>query len=73
MALEYLHGHNIIHRDLKPENILITSTGHVALTDFGLAKEDVDEESRANTFCGTIGEYLREALLTPNQNTCRRK
>jgi len=62
LALEYLHSHNIIHRDLKPENILISSTGHVALTDFGLAKEDVDEESRANTFCGTI-EYMSPEMI----------
>jgi len=62
LALEHLHSHNIIHRDLKPENILISSTGHVALTDFGLAKEEVDEDSRANTFCGTI-EYMSPEMV----------
>jgi serine/threonine protein kinase len=32
-----LHQLGYIHRDLKPENFLIDSTGHVKLTDFGLA------------------------------------
>ena len=36
-ALGELHTRGIVHRDLKPENFLIDSTGHVKLTDFGLA------------------------------------
>ncbi|KAG9087094.1 hypothetical protein FRC06_002729 [Ceratobasidium sp. 370] len=32
-----LHKLGYIHRDLKPENFLVDSTGHVKLTDFGLA------------------------------------
>lgn len=32
-----LHKLGYIHRDLKPENFLIDGTGHVKLTDFGLA------------------------------------
>ncbi|EJD55124.1 kinase-like protein [Auricularia subglabra TFB-10046 SS5] len=32
-----LHKLGYLHRDLKPENFLVDSTGHVKLTDFGLA------------------------------------
>jgi serine/threonine protein kinase len=39
-ALVYLHSHDrqIIHRDIKPHNLKLTSTGKIALLDFGLAK-----------------------------------
>jgi serum/glucocorticoid-regulated kinase 2 len=38
LALEYLNTKlKVIYRDLKPENILLTTSGHVKLTDFGLA------------------------------------
>ncbi|TPX20215.1 hypothetical protein DIZ76_016103 [Coccidioides immitis] len=36
-CVDALHALGYIHRDLKPENFLIDSTGHVKLTDFGLA------------------------------------
>jgi cell cycle protein kinase DBF2 len=36
-CVDSLHQLGYIHRDLKPENFLIDSTGHVKLTDFGLA------------------------------------
>ncbi|KAH0445956.1 hypothetical protein IEQ34_025210 [Dendrobium chrysotoxum] len=37
VAVNELHSLGYIHRDLKPENFLVDSTGHIKLTDFGLA------------------------------------
>ncbi|KAJ3337899.1 hypothetical protein HDU93_000344 [Gonapodya sp. JEL0774] len=63
LAIEHLHNHDVVYRDLKPENILLDSTGHIALTDFGLCKENVGYDAVTNTFCGTA-EYLAPEILT---------
>ncbi|KAI8616423.1 kinase-like domain-containing protein [Chytriomyces sp. MP71] len=62
-AIEYLHRHGIIHRDLKPENVLLDSSGHVALTDFGFAKEDMTFGAVTNSFCGTAAYLAPEIIL----------
>jgi len=62
LGLGHLHENAIIYRDLKPENILLDAEGHVRLTDFGLAKENMAKGVKATTFCGTP-EYLAPEIV----------
>ncbi|CAD8179654.1 unnamed protein product [Paramecium octaurelia] len=67
LALEYLHTQlKIIYRDLKPENILLTETGHIKLTDFGLATYIKDEHTY--TIAGTP-EYLAPEIIARSGHT----
>ncbi|ELP94179.1 hypothetical protein EIN_185860 [Entamoeba invadens IP1] len=62
LAIEHLHSSNIVYRDIKPENILICADGYLRLTDFGLSKENVTDQSKTSTFCGTP-EYLAPEVV----------
>ena len=62
LAFEFLHSKNIIYRDLKPENILLSEDGHIKLCDFNLAKENIDDNTRAMSFCGSP-MYLSPEML----------
>jgi len=60
--LEYLHGHvpPIVHRDLTPDNLIFTTSGGIALIDFGAANAFVSEAT--GTLIGKQGFMAPEQL-----------
>ncbi|XP_076452564.1 ribosomal protein S6 kinase-related protein-like [Babylonia areolata] len=62
MILDYLHNNGVIYRDVKMENILLDGSGHIQLTDFGLAKW-LQGGSQTRTVCGTL-QYMAPEVLT---------
>jgi serine/threonine-protein kinase len=62
-ALGYVHSKKIIHRDIKPENIHLDSAGKVKLMDFGIAKSEGLQLTRAGFTLGTPYYMAPEQVL----------
>lgn len=63
-ALEYIHSLKIIHRDVKPDNVHIDGvTGRVKLMDFGIAKSQNVQLTRAGFTMGTPYYMAPEQVL----------
>ncbi|MCX6629747.1 MAG: bifunctional serine/threonine-protein kinase/formylglycine-generating enzyme family protein [Candidatus Solibacter sp.] len=65
-ALGYVHTQKIIHRDLKPDNIHINTAGVVKLIDFGIAKTEGLQMTRAGYVLGTPFYMAPEQVLGEN-------
>ena len=59
-TLSYIHKNNVIHRDIKPENLVLDDKGYVHITDFGIAKENCDDNSSETS--GTPGYMAPEVM-----------
>ncbi len=63
-GLSAAHDKGLIHRDLKPENILINPQGIAKISDFGIAKSTLGEQTEFTQDGTLIGSYT---ALSPEQ------
>ncbi len=65
-SLQYIHSNNVIHRDIKPENLILDEKGYVRITDFGIAKENMPDNSSETS--GTPGYMAPEVMKAKNHS-----
>ena len=65
-SLNYIHKNNVIHRDIKPENLVLDDKGYVCITDFGVAKINMKDNSSETS--GTPGYMCPEVINGKNHS-----
>uniref|UniRef100_H3D7U7 G protein-coupled receptor kinase n=1 Tax=Tetraodon nigroviridis TaxID=99883 RepID=H3D7U7_TETNG len=60
-GLMHLHNESILYRDLKPENILLDDSGHIRISDLGLAVR-LKDGKLAHGRVGTLGYMAPEVI-----------
>ena len=64
-GLHYAHERGVVHRDIKPANLLVAEDGRLKITDFGIARTESSNLTRANVVIGSPG------YIAPEQYTDR--
>lgn len=67
-TIAYAHSRNVIHRDIKPANIMLGEFGETLVLDWGLAKEQHEEETPVPGELKSTSDFLTldgSALGTP--------
>lgn len=63
-ALSFIHRKIIIHRDIKPENLVFDQKGFLKITDFSIARQWNQDNSRETS--GTPGYMAPEVMCKSN-------
>ncbi|MCH2111779.1 MAG: serine/threonine protein kinase [Planctomycetes bacterium] len=63
-GLEVAHKNGVIHRDVKPGNLVIDRNGRLVLTDFGIARSELNQTiTRTGEFIGSPGYISPEQAM----------
>ena len=63
-GLDAIHRGGFVHRDIKPANLLLDRSGHLYVTDFGLAKQVFSHSGMSSTgrWVGTLDYIAPEQI-----------
>jgi serine/threonine protein kinase len=69
-AVAHIHAMGVVHRDLKPENILLSSSGRIALCNFGISCDLSQAHSITATVNAMTLSYGAPEVYTNEWKSC---